>query len=467
MIELLKLCGFEVNEIESELPRVKEVLNRIGITREDIERGKQRLNHYYDMDLQGVRKIFRVYLKELLDSVLAREEGKKKILWGGVGPGFEVIGVAIVSQSKEVCVVYPDHLCRTVLGLIFGKFAPILEAAEGKWLKGGKVAHCAEVKTRLGLLALGLFPKPDLMITSGCICDTNPKTHDLAQEIYGIPSYYYETCRDAESGNPYELKRAVELGARGLRRLTERLQEVVGFEITDDMIWEAMHARSKLSDAVGRVRDLVESSDPLPLSATHDVLVHYLGRRIMSVEELQKEPLDAVNTLYGELQERVNKGMGVVKKGAPRILALTPNSPSGPELEHLVGEMGMALVAAESSLYLPDGRRRPDMGELLDPYERMWSYLYGSTAASLRDRIGILLGACKRLHIDGVLGRYHVGCRTVAGDALIIKSAIEKELGLPVLLLEWEAFDPRVYNHEQYKKRFEVFKTMLRTRMES
>jgi ribosomal protein S30 len=35
-----------------------------------------------------------------------------------------------------------------------------------------------------------------------------------------------------------------------------------------------------------------------------------------------------------------------------------------------------------------------------------------------------------------------------------------------VLTLEWENFDPRVYNHEQYKRRLELFKVMLSSRTE-
>ena len=57
MIELLKLCGFEAHDIESELPRVEKAFTKLGITSEDIERGKQRLTKYYDMELKGVRKI--------------------------------------------------------------------------------------------------------------------------------------------------------------------------------------------------------------------------------------------------------------------------------------------------------------------------------------------------------------------------------------------------------------------------
>ena len=103
------------------------------------------------------------------------------------------------------------------------------------------------------------------------------------------------------------------------------------------------------------------------------------------------------------------------------------------------------------------------MGELKDPYEQMSLYLRGSHVTNLGERISIIIGACKRLKVDGVLARFHVGCRSNAGDAIMIKNAVTKELGIPVLLLEWEAFDPRVYNHEQYKRRFELFETMMRT----
>jgi len=43
MIELLKMCGFEADEAKSELPRIEKAFNKLGITAEDIERGKQRL----------------------------------------------------------------------------------------------------------------------------------------------------------------------------------------------------------------------------------------------------------------------------------------------------------------------------------------------------------------------------------------------------------------------------------------
>jgi hypothetical protein len=83
---------------------------------------------------------------------------------------------------------------------------------------------------------------------------------------------------------------------------------------------------------------------------------------------------------------------------------------------------------------------------------------------TLKARIQALIAVCKRLNIEGVLDRYHAGCRSVAGDAMIIYDAITKELGIPVLVLEWENFDPRIYNEAEYRTKFEMFGATLLSR---
>jgi hypothetical protein len=87
--------------------------------------------------------------------------------------------------------------------------------------------------------------------------------------------------------------------------------------------------------------------------------------------------------------------------------------------------------------------------------------LQSSLAQDLSGRTAIILEACKRLKVNGVLARYHVGCRIGVPDALIIKDAITRELGIPVLLQEWEGFDPCIYNEERYKRQLESFKDAL------
>jgi benzoyl-CoA reductase/2-hydroxyglutaryl-CoA dehydratase subunit BcrC/BadD/HgdB len=455
MIELLKLCGFEAHEIGSELSRVEKAFNRLGITNEDIERGKQRLPQYYDMELKGVRKIWRGIIRELVNLLLAKEEGKTKFIYGYMTPNFQTIGSALVSNSNEVCAAYLSHHFQAVMGCLFDKIVPILEAAEAKWMKSGVVAHCGNVKALVGIFALDFIPKPDLIITSGALCETSSKTLDLLHELEDIPIYCSSTCQDRGlREGPNATKRITDLSAKSMRRFMRSVQEVVGFEITNDMLHEAFEARSRLDSAIGKLRNLIANSDPLALSHTHESLLVHLNSVSLSTESLLSAT-DAINTLYEELDERVHKGLGVVEKGAPRVLAILPAHYTDPRQEHLVSELGLAIVATDVNL------STSDVGGSKDPCELLSMHLQRSMYNPPARRIPLIIEECKRLNVDGLLDRFHVGCRTVAGDAFMIKNAVTKDLGIPVLLLERDDFDSRSYNHNLFKKQLEVFRTMM------
>ncbi|MBN1191826.1 MAG: 2-hydroxyacyl-CoA dehydratase [Dehalococcoidales bacterium] len=456
MIELLKLCGYEETEITAELPRVKRAFDKLGVTAGDIELGKQRLVKYYDMELLGIRKIFRLFMREFVDSMLIKEENSRaRLIYGFMAPGIELIGSALKAQSKDVYSVHHFWALMMVAGDIFDKMVPVFEAAEKKFLKAGAVGHCGNVKTILGAFALDLYPKPDLLITSGSLCETAPKTFDLLHEYYGIPVCYYDTCQDRDSREYSNAsRRTVEFEAKSLQRLLKRIEEVVGFEITGDMLWEAINAKSRFGIAFSRLRKLITASDPLPLSPTHENLWMILGMTTLDAEGFQYAT-DAINTLCDELQERIDRGTGVVEKGSPRILAICPAHHIDPRLEHLLTEMGIAMIGTDSfiSVPYPDKPRNPETMLAMS--------LQGSLFTCPAQKIPLLIEGCKKFKVDGVFDRYHVGCRTVAGDAMLIKSAVEKELGIPVLLLEWENYDPRIFNHEQYRKKLEAFKGMM------
>ena len=462
MMELLEMCGFDANEARAESARIERAFSRMGITADDIERGKQRLAKYYDMELQGVRKMFRLALLETVDAALAREEGKSKVLFGLMAPGFEAIGSALVSQSKEVCAIHQSWAFFLIFGCIFDKVTPVLEAAERQWLKTGMVFHCSNVKSLVGMLELEIMPKPDLLVTSGFLCETAPKSVDLLHELYGIPiGTCYDTCQDREFEEyTAATERIVRFEGKSLRRLVDKIQEVVSFELTDDVMSQTLDVKDELGAAVGRVRDIIKTSDPLPVSATHETLLTAMNALTLNRERLQ-QAIEAVNTLAEELEARVEKGLGVMEKGAPRIAALLPTHHADSRMEYLLGKQGITVVA--TNLCYPP----PEIAIPQDPYERMsLTNLQGPPSHCTKKRLSALKETCQQLEVDGILDRYHTGCRAVVGDAMLIWNAIVNELDMPALLLEWENFDPRVYNHEQYLRSFETFKAMLKVSRE-
>jgi benzoyl-CoA reductase/2-hydroxyglutaryl-CoA dehydratase subunit BcrC/BadD/HgdB len=299
-----------------------------------------------------------------------------------------------------------------------------------------------------------MIPKPDLMMTSGYLCEIAPKTVDLVHEFFDIPICCCDTCLDLAYNESRDAdRRESEFAAKGMKNFVNRVEELVGFEVTDDMLLKAISAKSRLGSALGEMRRFIETSDPLVISPTNDSILSCLLSLPLSEENIN-EAVDAVNTLYQELRERNARGLGALKKGAPRVLAMLPMHHTDPRLEYLAGEIGIALIASNFAVNIPSGEI------LTDPYKRMSAHLRTSPYGTI-SKIPLVIDQCKRLNLDGVLDRYHAGCRAVSGDAVIIKQAVEAELGIPVLLMEWENFDPRVYKHEEFKRNLEMFKDIL------
>jgi hypothetical protein len=451
MQELLELCGIERDEFPSLLPRIERAFNKLNITPEDIVNGKQRLNKYYDISLKSIRQILRLCVLEFVNYLLAKEDGKT-VITGIMSPSMEPIGSVLKIQSNQVMYTQQNTFF-VVFGCIFDKLVPILEAAESKWLKSGAVSHCANVKTLLGQIATGITSKPDLIISSGFLCETAPKTLDLLHELYGIPVYYYDSCQDRDLREFSDAtKRTIAMTAKSLKQLVERIQELVGFELKEDVLQEVMAARSKLNAATAELYQILKESDPVPLSFTNDILISSLASLTLDINGL-KEATAILNTLCEELRERLRTGWGQERKGAFRLLAILPCHYSDPRLEYLIEQMGMSIVSTDLFDLSYDSPQ--------NPYEAMSMHLLSSLGVGLSKRIALIIDGCKKLQVEGVINRYHVGCRSVTGDALVIAEVLKQKVGIPVLTLEWENFDSRVYDHEQYTEKLENFKTIL------
>jgi hypothetical protein len=460
MLELLSLCGFDEAESARLLPRVQQVFNRLGLTAEDVQGAKSRLTTYYDLDLRGVRKLLGLFLKDLCNIVLMRDDGRARIVHACMLPGMDLLGSAIMENCAGVGLISPNTTFMIVLGCMFGRFEPILEAAERRWLRAGAVAHCGMVKSRVGLITLGLIPKPDLTITSGYVCETSPKVNELLEEVYGIPSVFVDTCEDRELAEYPDAKRATLFAARSMRAACGAIERHTGFGITDDMLWKVLDGRVPFDQAMGRLNQLIRSSDPVPLGSTHLNLLQALGCISFKGDELA-EALAAVDTLHDELLERRQNGVGPLPRGAPRLLGLFPHHHSDPRWEYLANQMGLAIVAFDFQGSSDQAASGAGIVDPRDPYEAIVQHLHGSFTQPLGGRIAIVLDMCRQLQVDGVLNHYHLGCRYVAGDSLLLKDAILRELGIPVLMVEWDNFDPRSYNEERYGAKLETFRGII------
>ena len=454
---LLKLCGFEYDEIKSERPRVEKVFQRLGVGPGDMEQSEAWVRQNHDVELLGVRKILRLWLKELFDLVLAKEEGRKLVYYGF--PTIAGPAGTIAAASDEVFATCPDAVLCHTMGQIFNNLGPVLEAGEENGLPPGH-GLCSLQQVRLGGMVLGIIPVPDLALGSSYFCDMGSKNDELLHERFGHPAVYVDGSMDSRWGEfPGYLPERVDFLGGQIEKVFTKVREVLGVEITEKARAEGA---SRNRDLMGALRELVElmiEADPQPISIADVEMARRLTVGSSSRRILVEGP-QAIALLSQEVRERIDRGIGVVEKGAPRVMILLSHF-SDPGIVRMMESCGLSIpqtyLAAMTSKYR---RETPFIsGEILAKEELVRGSFHGAYGVVTR-----VAEIAREANIDGIIWNYLYNCRPISLPAYLVKRIVEKETGIPVLALEFDLSDNRTYSAGALRTRVETFAEMLRAR---
>ncbi len=271
--ELLTLCAFDQEEIEDQRPRIESAFDKLGLDTTDMERAVTRVQKVFDIELLGVRKALGVWIKELFDVVLAREEGKKLIYFGY--PPFQYIGLVIkaaTGSKDDFYVGCPEVVLCQTLGQIFNKLNPILEEGEAKGLAPGH-AMCSLLQIKNGALEKGILPIPDMSIATSYFCDMGPKADELMQYKYGYPVQYVDSCLDSPWGEwpEFDPEKVHYLG-RQVNDLFKSLKDLFGLEINEEIWNNARFLAGRLYLATNQLNQYL-IADPVPLGVADSELI--------------------------------------------------------------------------------------------------------------------------------------------------------------------------------------------------
>lgn len=458
--QLLELCGFEPKELEAERPSVETTFQRLGLTAEDIARANKRIPELFDIELQGVRKILGVAIKELVDLVLAKEQ-KRKMLYPSVPTIAKDIFTAAMLNSEEVHPASPGAVFLLTMGCIFDKLDPVFEAAERLWLNPGQ-GHCGYPQVELGLNALDLIPKADLYAATAFPCDELSKSFELMSLFFAVPVQWVNRCQDRDWREPVNLKRDREFIASEVQRAIKRVEEVVGFELTDEMLAQAEQFRAATAAPMAKIHELIRTNDPPPISSTIVPYLHF-AISMPATRRAMEGSAKAGSILLEEMKHRVSQGIGVVSKGAPRVLhQIWPNY-SDPSVVRRLEELGVAVVIFEGELYESDDMFSPDTRGFARFPERFAARTTQRiNYSNYRIRANGIINACNRFNLDGVFWWNHPPCRYYGTDAWLLKDIVQKELGIPFLVVEGDFFDPRFCKAQQLGTKLEAFAEMVK-----
>lgn len=454
---LLRLCGFEYDEIERERSRIERTFHKIALVPGDIKQAEKWVSEQHDITLLGARKVLRAWLLELFDLVLAREEGKKIIYYGY--PSIQGPGMAIKAASKgDLYIGCPDVILCHTLGQIFNKLAPVFEAAERGGLPPGH-GLCSLQQVRNGGLALGIIPVPDLVTGSSYYCDMGSKADELLNQIYGHRAIYIDGSMDSTWGEyPRYLPERVKFLGAQINKLFDNVKEVVGIEVTQEAWDKAMSTTRNLFSCIGQLTQLMKA-DPMPISGVELSLALQLVAA--STGRSMTEGPEAISILCDEIRDRVEKGIGVVEKGNPRVMIFIHHF-SDPRVTHMMEQAGLA--PSMTIFAVPPARRDASLTfdtlgeERAEAAMRDGAY-HSSFAIAKRFE-----DAVKIMSVDGIIFNYLYNCRPIALCSHLIKKWIEERTSIPTLSLEMDIYDSRSYGAAALRNRVEAFAELLRAR---
>ena len=445
--ELFELCGFESEEIDKEGPRIDKAFKILEIGPEDVKRGEERIRKFFDIELLGVRKLLGVWMNELIEAVLAKEEKKRKVYSNF--PGIPLALTAAQLACEDAYVGIPEMTIEIIMGQIFGKLNPILEAAEQHGMPPG-LALCALSQIHLGQIVKGIVPAPDLILSAGYLCDQATKTDELLHETYGMRVQTIDGCMDSRYNEWPIDQRTMQYYAEEIEEGLVTFGEVTGCPVTDEVKHNALVATGTLFSEIRAIEDLMKT-DPVPLSQIDGALWWWMEG--FPIRNLQRS-IEALKILHEEIKQRVKEGRGVMEKGAPKVLLNVPPA-CDPSIVRMVEESGLS-VPATWQCQIPEIDRLPFQ---LNTFEGRVAEAFLRLLTPRSDRY---VAISKAWNVDGVILLTLYSCRPFSSPVQVHKKYITEQLGIPVLVLEGDVYDSRIYSAQQLRTRVETFAEIVK-----
>jgi hypothetical protein len=455
---LFKLCGFDDEQIKQDAPRIEKTFKNWGITEEDVHRAEARIQKYYATQFEGVRKLIGVWMKEFMCLTLAREECRKVVYseW----PGSANILLMGMNRAAPDCYFGSptSQTVNMVMGSFFDKLTPILEAGEENGMTPGR-AHCALWLTHTGIIAKGLVPKPDLIVSAGWLCDIAGECDAMIEAQFGVPTVFMDGCIDWQNDDfPWIGDKQVKYAGAQLRKVKERIEEVIGIEVDDETLNAGNSDMGKLFFNYQTLLQLVGKADPLPISMTNLDLAYAM---FYTPLKYRSEADEAIMTLVKEVKPLVDRGEGFLPKGAPKVYVVARNYVD-PSITWMIQECGLNPCVMMADYLLPTCMSRILEAGRTDPCELMTEGVYriGQLVVQGSGPADYIPNCCKDFNVDGCIINYPFNCRLIS-VIFGLKKPLQ-EAGILTLTMEADEYDTRQYSAASMRTRVEAFAEMLK-----
>jgi benzoyl-CoA reductase subunit B len=326
------------------------------------------------------------------------------------------------------------------------------------------------------------WPVPDFILQSH-ICTSHAKWYQVVSDLKpGIPQFCLDVATGPAMAAEGEDFRYVEIPKHAVDYIVcqcldavEWLQKTTGRPYRDDLLREAIFNHMRSTSAWARICEL-QKAVPAPLDEKTMYSLYALG----TMGKASRWCADFYDELYGEVEDRVKRGIAAVANERCRIMTDTQPPWTFLKLFRYLAEFGCVSVG---SLYtfgligqwdrrkdgswggracpasveaVPAGRR-----EMLEEYVRFelnkpqWQHFYHPKLKS-----AMMIAIARQWKLDGAALHFNRGCEGlslgIAENALALRKA-----GFPVMTFEGNMGDGRENDNSHIVDRIAMFMEML------
>ncbi|NOY70140.1 MAG: 2-hydroxyacyl-CoA dehydratase [Deltaproteobacteria bacterium] len=298
---------------------------------------------------------------------------------------------------------------------------------------------------------LGGLPEPDILLSPGGGCVPVMKIfHALERRFPDAKVFYADLPQVAvEDIRDYHIDYAED----EMKRLISFLTETTGHELDEDRLRETVALSDKacaLWDEIMSFRRFV----PAPFSAAEIGIMF-----VMVTRQGTRIAVDFLQEVADEVRARAESKTGVIEDEKVRLF--WDNIPPWYHMGIFnYFEKKGGVVVAETYSAAWSLRLDPENPIRSLAVKSLMSYPMVS-CVSIEKRKEMVLKACRDYKINGVILHRNRSCVPITLGQMAIKEALEKELGIPSLIIDGDHMDARNFSMAQFQARADAFMEML------
>jgi len=398
-----------------------------------------------DNRIKSVKRMKEIMTNYYIEAKTAAQNNKK-VAWITSGGPVEPLLV------MDVIPVYPENH-----GAMIGASKMGVQLCE----KSEEMGYCRDLCSyaRSDIAAapinggpIGGLPRPDFLVCCNNICGTVLKWYEVQARYFNVPLFIFDTpfCHSEMTKEAKDY-----VGAQILEYISF-LEEHCGKKFDYDRATEV----GKLSVAGQRLWQAVldtAMNKPAPMSA-FDAFFHLA--LIVTLRGTQIV-VDYYTELLNEMKERIANGVSAIPNEQYRLL--WDNLPVWYKTKWLSDTFAAHNACLVADTYTTAWCRQLDY---LDENDFLKSMIEGYTAIylniSVEQMAKAVVGMIDKYDVDGLVMHSNRSCKPYSLGQYDIQRIVQKERGIPSLIIEADMVDERNFSESQILTRIEAFMEIIK-----